>query len=323
MLSLPLSMYLSGHPAQQSLIPPAMGAIHLAIFILTSLRAVGGFAQTPHKPSESLVAHQALALQERNTGPALAQVSPKADDSPYRDPPDETQSIALPSWSSVETISKPDLILSSNALCSSVNHPTTTTGGKLKRRGVKQRRGATPNPELFCPLPAAITTTDTDTGPSKIDGQRPQTEKGQEQGPTPPDGLPQPEEFKWPNLFKIPTDDGDSPACFEATNGLMPVGVCENPEQRPEPSRWDVFMQFNRYFNPRAWKLLDSTLGAFFFFLCLFPRQSRSFNFSSELDKFNFFDISFYNFRPLFTPRSIPKNFHFRPIFLLLFNICF
>ena len=250
-----------------------MGAIHLAIFILTSLRAVGGFAQTPHKPhkpSESLVAYQALALQERNTGPALAQVSPKADDSPYRDPPDETQSIALPSWSSVETISKPDLILSSNALCSSVNHPTTTTGGKLKRRGVKQRRGATPNPELFCPLPAAITTTDTDTGPSKIDGQRPQTEKGQEQGPTPPDGLPQPEEFKWPNLLKIPTDDGDSPACFEATNGLMPVGVCENPEQRPEPSRWDVFMQFNRYFNPRAWKLLDSTLGAFFFLSVFF-----------------------------------------------------
>lgn len=38
-------------------------------------------------------------------------------------------------------------------------------------------------------------------------------------------------------MFKIPTDDGDSPACFEARNGLMPVGVCANRERRPEPSR--------------------------------------------------------------------------------------
>lgn len=236
-----------------------MGVLHLTIFILTSLRAVDGSAQTPNKRSELLFVQQELALQERTTAPAIAQVSTTADGSPYRDPENENLSFALPSWSSVETISKHDLILSNNAPCSPVIHPTAT-GGKLKRRRVKERRG---NSELFCPLPAARTTTDIDNHPSKTDGQRPQTEKGHEQGPAAHDGLPQPEEFKWPNMFKIPTNDGDSPACFEATNGLMPVGVCENPEQQPEPSRWDIFMQFNRYMDPRAWKLLDSTLGAF------------------------------------------------------------
>lgn len=237
-----------------------MGALHLTIFILTSLRVADGFAQTPNEPSERLSAWQELALQERNTAPALAPVPAKADGSPYRDPANENQSISLPSWSLVETTSNPDMIVSNNAPCSPVNQPITT-GGKLKRRGVKQRRGATPKPETFCPLPA---TTDTDTHPRETDGQKPQTEeKGQEQGPAPQDGLPQPEEFKWPNVLKIPTDDGDSPACFEATNGLMPVGVCENPEQQPEPSRWDVFMQVNHYIDARAWKLPDSTLGVF------------------------------------------------------------
>ena len=240
-----------------------MGALHLAIFILTSLRAVG-FAQTPNKPSELSSVQQELALKECNIAPALTQLSTKADGSPYRDPADENQSIALPSWSLIDTISKPDLILSdgNEAPCSPVNHPTTR--GKFKRRGVMERRGVTPKPELFCPNPAATTTTNTDTPPPKTDGQRPQAEKGQGQGLAPQDGLPQPEEFKWPNMFRIPTDDGDSPACFEATNGLMPVGVCENPERQPERSRWDVFMKFNRYMDPRAWKLLDSTLGAFF-----------------------------------------------------------
>lgn len=238
---------------------------HLAILILTSLRAVGGFAQAPNQPSELSSVQQELALQEQNTTPALTRLSAKADSRPSRDPADENQVFGLPSWSLIDEISKPDLILSNGnkAPCSPVNHPATT-GGKLKRRGVKERRGATPKPESFCPIPAATTTTDTDTPPPKTDGQRPQTEKGQEQGPAPQDGLPQPEEFKWPNMFKIPTGDGDSPACFEATNGLMPVGVCENPERQPEPSRWDVFMQFNRYMDPRAWKLQDSTLGAFF-----------------------------------------------------------
>lgn len=255
-----------------------MGALHLAIILLTSLRAVDGFAKTLKQPSEHLSVEQELALQDRKTAPALAQVSTKDDDSPSPDPADENQSITLPSWSSVEAISKPGLILSKNAPCSPANHPTS----KPKRRGLKQRQGATPKPKLFCPLPSAATTTttDTDSQPSKNDGpdgQQPQTKKGQELAP--PDGSPpQPEEFKWPNMFKIPTNDGDSPACFEATNGQMPVGVCENPEQLPEPSRWDVFFQFNIDVEPRAWKLPDATLGAYLFPFPLppYPSQGQS-----------------------------------------------
>lgn len=245
-----------------------MGAFHLAIFLLTSLRAVDAFAKTLNEPSEHLsVVPQELALQDRNNVPALARVSTKDDGSPYREPADEIESIALPPWSSVEAISKTGLILSKNAPCSPGNHPKS----KLKRRGLKQRRGATPNPELFCPLPSAATTTttsttDTDPQPPKTDGQQPQTKKDQDQGRDPPDrSPPQPEEFKWPNMFKIPTHDGDSPACFEATNGLMPVGVCENPEQLSEPSRWDVFFQFNNDVEPRSWKLPDATRGTYMY----------------------------------------------------------
>lgn len=261
-------------PGATFLNPPTMGVLHLAIFILISLRAVGVFAQTLNKPSELSSVQQELALQERYTTPALTQLSAKPDGSPYRDPADENQLFGLPSSNLIDTISKPDLILSNgnNAPCSPINQPATT-GGRLKRRRVKERRGATPKPERFCPIPAA-TTTDTDSPPPKTDGQQPRTEKGQEQGSALRNGLPQPEEFKWPNMFKIPTDDGDSPACFEATHGLMPVGVCENPERQPEPSRWDVFMQFNRYMDPRAWKLQDSTLGAFFPSLPPTPAQS-------------------------------------------------
>lgn len=239
-----------------------MGVLHRAIAILISLRAVGAFAQTLNKASELSSVRQELALQERNTSPALTRLSAKADGSPYRDPANENQSFGLPSRSLIDTIPQPELILSygNNGPCSLVNHPATK-GGKLKRRRVKERRGASSKPERSCSIPAAAT--DTDSPPSSTDGQRPQTEKDQEQGPAPQDGLPQPEELRWPNMFKIPTDDGDSPACFEATNGLMPVGVCENPERQPEPSRWDIFMQFNRYMDPRAWKLEDSTLGAF------------------------------------------------------------
>lgn len=244
-------------------------------------------AQTPDKLSERLSVRQELALQERNNAPPLvAQLSTRADGSPYFDPTNENYPIAL-SLSSVETTTtttttKPDLIVANDPPCSPANYPITT-GGKLKRRGGKQRRGgATTKPESLCPLPATTTTTtDTDTHPPQTDGQQPQTEeKGQEQGgQVPHDGSPQPEELKWPNLFRIPTNDGDSPACFEATNGLMPVGVCENPQQQPEPSRWDIFMQVNRNVDPQAWKLPDSTLGVLFYSSFPFPAQSGLFNF--------------------------------------------
>lgn len=299
--------------------PPRTGVLHLAIFILTSLRAVDVLATAPNKPSEVSSVQEELAIQERNTTPRLNPLPTKADGSPSRNRADETQSFGLTSWDLTDTISKPDLILSNgnNAPCSPVNHRATTEG-KLKRRKLKERRGATPNPESFCPKPGAITT-DTDTPAPKADGQQPQTEKGQEQGPAAKYGLPQSEEFKWPNMFKIPTGDGDSPACFEATNGLMPVGVCENSERQPEPSRWDVFMQFNRYMDPRAWKLVDSTLGAFFFSHIFFRPCTHN------LDHYGFTLRNSTFCKPPSSPlpkkRKKKKTFHFRPIFLCTFFV--
>lgn len=241
-----------------------MGALQLAIFmlIITNIQAVDALAQTPNKLSERLSGPQELALQG-NTAPPLARISTKADTSPYLDAHNENHPLSIPLSSVDTTTSQPDLIVSDNsAPCSPLKNPTT--GWRFKRRAEKQRRGATTNPESTCPSSAVTTPTGTDNRPSKTDGQQPQTEeKGQEQGLGAHDGSPKPDKLIWPNLLKIPTKDGDNPACFEATNGLMPVGVCENPTLQPEPSRWDVFMQVNRDMGPRAWKLPDSQLGAF------------------------------------------------------------
>lgn len=251
-----------------------MGALQLAIFmlIITYFRAVDALAQSPNTLSERLSVREELALQD-TTAPPLAQLSTKADGSPYLDAQNENNPLALPLNLVDTTTSQPDLIVSDNpAPCSPVNNPVT--GGRLKRREGKQRRGATKNPESSCPSPEITTPTDTDTRPSKTgEQQQPQTEgKGREQGPGAHDGSPKPEELNWPNLFKIPTKDGDNPVCFEVSNGLMPVGVCENPTLQPEPSKWDVFMKVNRDVSPRAWKLPDSQLGAFSFLFLFFPQ---------------------------------------------------
>lgn len=251
-----------------------MGALQLALFILiiNYSRAVDVLAQPPNKLLERLSGRQELALQG-NTAPPLAQLSTKADGSPYLDAQNGKNPLALPLSVVDTTTSQPNLIVSDNpALCSPVNHPIT--GGRLKRRGGKQRRGVTKNPESTCPSSAIKTPTDTDTHPSRPDEQQqPQTEeKGREQGPSAPYGTPKPEELNWPNLFKIPTKDGDNPACFETTNGLMPVGVCENPTLQPERSKWDVFMNVNRDIEPRAWKLPDSQLGMFSFLFVVFSQ---------------------------------------------------
>lgn len=246
-----------------------MGALQLAIFmlIITYFRAVDALAQSPNKLSERLSVREELALQG-TTAPPLAQLSTKADGSPYLDAQNENNPLALPLNLVDNTTSQPDLIVSDNpAPCSPVNNPIT--GGRLKRREGKQRRGATKNPESSCPSPEITTPTDMDTRPSKTgEQQQPQTEgKGREQGPGALDGSPKPEELNWPNLFKIPTKDGDNPVCFEVSNGLMPVGVCENPTLQPEPSKWDVFMKVNRDVSPRA---CDSQLGAFSFLFLFF-----------------------------------------------------
>lgn len=260
-----------------------MGALQLAIFmlIITYFQAVDGLAQSPNKLSERLSVREELALQG-NTAPSLAQLSTKADGSPYSDPQNENNPLALPLSLVDTTTSQPDLIASDNhAPCSPVDN--LITGGRLKRRGRKQRRGATKNPGLTCPS-GLTAPTDTDTRPSETDEQQQsQTEqKGREQEPGGHDESPKPEELNWPNLYKIPTKDGDNPACFESTNGLMPVGVCENPTRQPERSRWDVFMRVNNGIGPRAWKLPDSQLGAFSFIFIVF-RKSKLINCSPHI----------------------------------------
>lgn len=268
-----------------------MGALQLAIFmlIITYFRAVDALAQSPNKLSERLSGRQELALQG-NTAPSLAQLSTKADgSSPYSDAQNENNPLALPFSLVDTTTSQPDLIASDNhAPCSPPDNPIT--GGRLKRRGRKQRRGAT--------CPSGITApTDTDTRPDEQ--QQSQTEqKGREQGSGGHDESPKQEELNWPNLFKIPTKDGDNPACFESTNGLMPVGVCENPTRQPERSRWDVFMRVNKGISPRAWKLPDSQLGAFSFIFVIF-RKSRLINCSPH--------IKFLSSR-IFSCPSLPLN---------------
>lgn len=240
-----------------------MGTLQLAIFILIIpyFRAVNALAQSPTYLD---------AQNEKNNNP-----------------------LTLPlSLVDTTTTAQTDLIVTDNnnpAPCSSsVYNPIT--GGRLKRRGGgKQRRGGANNKNSessTCPSPATITTpTDTDTSPSnkpdeqqQQQQQQPQTE-AEKKGPgaAHDDGSPKPDEqLNWPNLFKIPTKDGDNPACFQVTNGLMPVGVCENPTLQPEPSRWDVFMKVNHDIYPRAWKLPDSQLGTFFIPLrCFFSFASR------------------------------------------------
>lgn len=77
-----------------------------------------------------------------------------------------------------------------------------------------------------------------------------------------PGGTNQEQPVILPKLFRIPINDGDNPTCYDATYGLMPVGVCQNPQLTPQPSKYDVFMNRNIDIYPRAWKLFDSQPGA-------------------------------------------------------------
>lgn len=134
-------------------------------------------------------------------------------------------------------------------------------GGKLRARGEKERRASPPGPKLFCPLPS---TSGSGTSESGEQQQPPPTKgKGGDEGGQAPGGTSQEQLLVLPKLFRIPVNDGDNPACYDATNGLMPVGVCQNPQQSPQPSKYDVFMSRNIDIFPRAWKLIDSQPGAF------------------------------------------------------------
>ena len=132
-------------------------------------------------------------------------------------------------------------------------------------------------PNLKCPLPAITSTTDRpDSGGQQQQQQSPTTpgdeggddareeEEEDEQAP-PQSGTKKHEQpIILPNLLRIPMNDGDNPTCYDATYGLMPVGVCQNPQQTPQPSKYDVFMNRNIDLYARAWKLIDCQLGSCF-----------------------------------------------------------
>lgn len=136
---------------------------------------------------------------------------------------------------------------------------------RLRARGRKEERAPPPVPNLKCPLPA-ITGTDT----PQPGQQQPSSTTGhdeQKDGQA-PSGTETEQPFILPDLFRIPINDGDNPTCYDATYGLMPVGVCQNPQQTPQPSKYDVFMNRNIDIYARAWKLIDSQPGScsLFFF---------------------------------------------------------
>lgn len=132
---------------------------------------------------------------------------------------------------------------------------------RLRPRGGKEGQAPPLVPNLKCPLPAI---TGTDIPQSGQQQQPPTMSNGadeREDGQA-PDGTKQEQPIILPNLFRIPINDGDNPTCYDATYGLMPVGVCQNPQLTPQPSKYDVFMNRNIDIYARAWKLIDSQPGA-------------------------------------------------------------
>lgn len=134
---------------------------------------------------------------------------------------------------------------------------------KLRARGGKEEEAPPPPPvpNSKCPLPAI---TGTDTPQSGQQQPSPTTGDGadeREDGKAPSRTKPE-QPITLPSLFRIPMNDGDNPTCYDATYGLMPVGVCQNPQQTPQPSKYDVFMNRNIDIYAHAWKLIDSQPGS-------------------------------------------------------------
>lgn len=158
---------------------------------------------------------------------------------------------------------------SQNSLQIDTTEPNTITTNsedcqplpRLRTRAGKEGQAPPLGPNLICPLP---TTTGTDTPQSGQQQQPPTTGNGgDEPVEGPASGVTKQEQpFILPNLFRIPINDGNNPICYDATYGLMPVGVCPNPQRNPQPSRYDVYMNRNIDIYPRAWKLIDSQPGA-------------------------------------------------------------
>ncbi len=235
-----------------------MGSFQLAIFILYYLQVVYALAQSSNDLGGSFVQQDpatgqsdisgvnGLAPQQEGAlGAALSSLDqsnaplPQAStntDNAFLDPVNET-----PGAYGLDSVGTrdPNLVAANTDDCASANQPAA---GKLKARGGKQRR-APPNPKSVCPT----------TGGLLPANRKPQA----------PSGVQQLDPNIWPNVLKVPTKDGDNPACYEATHGLMPIGVCENPLQNPRASEFDPLNTVNPNLIPRAWKLKDCSLGAF------------------------------------------------------------
>lgn len=122
---------------------------------------------------------------------------------------------------------------------------------RRRRRDLLKRGGLCPAPLLDAP---GSTNQHPETEQNPIDTLENQSPTGTEQSD--PD-LPE-----WQDLFKISTQDGDSPACFEHTRGLLPIGVCDSLGTGPVPSRFDIYERKNLDIIPKAWRLNNCYLCA-------------------------------------------------------------
>lgn len=156
----------------------------------------------------------------------------------------------------------PELTAAKTECSSRDDHPQVgVQARKRKRRRVLLKRGG------LCSAPLLDAPTSTNQHPETerkpIDTLGNQSPTGTEQS--------EPDLLEWSDLFKISTHGGDSPACFEHTKGLLPIGVCDSLGIGPVPSRFDIYERKNPDIIPKAWKLN-------YCFLCAYSLQFNSFS---------------------------------------------
>lgn len=148
----------------------------------------------------------------------------------------------------------PELTATTSDCSSGANHPQVGVKAlKRRRRGDLLQRGES------CPAPLLDAPTSTN---QRTETERKPTDTPENQSHTGTDQQ-EPDLLEWPDLFKLSTQDGDSPACFEHTRGLLPIGVCDSLGKGPVPSRFDVFEQKNPDIIPKAWRLNSCFLCAY------------------------------------------------------------
>lgn len=146
----------------------------------------------------------------------------------------------------------PELTATKVDCTSGENHPH----GEIKARNRERRNLLQRGESCHAPLLNAPTGTN----------QHPETERKpidtpEDQSPT--SEQQEPDLLEWTDLFKVSTQDGDSPACFEHTRGLLPIGVCDSLGIGPVPSRFDIYERKNLDIIPKVWKLNNCFLCAY------------------------------------------------------------